>query len=121
LNIFSNDVVSNTFRSVVPLASEGHVSPRSRYWSLGDEAVSDMWPGTARQLSATTNFNDTLLVERYFSADAKTPTIALFALAQARAQSAEVGAIEEIVNEFENFVKLSCSLQMLCRNFQAVI
>jgi hypothetical protein len=40
LNGVSNNIVSNTFRSVVPLASEGHVSPRSRYWSLGDEAVS---------------------------------------------------------------------------------
>jgi hypothetical protein len=40
LNGVSNNIVSYTFRSVVPLASEGHVSPRSRYWSLGDEAVS---------------------------------------------------------------------------------
>jgi hypothetical protein len=40
LNGVSDNIVSYSIRSVVPLASEGHVSPRSRYWSLGDEAVS---------------------------------------------------------------------------------
>jgi hypothetical protein len=41
----------------------------------------------------------------------------LIALAQARAQSAEVGAIEEIVEEFDVFVKPFHLLQLLCRDF----
>jgi hypothetical protein len=76
LNGVSNDIVSYSFRSVVPLASEGHVSPRSRYWSLGDEAVSvnglEQHDNSARQQILMTACQSKVIVP----ADAKTPTIA---------------------------------------------